>query len=268
MSPPITPWDSAGSKTATCADEAKGPVWDLPIRILHWGFAILLATSVGLALGAEHNPTLFRWHMLLGLAASGLLVLRVALGFAGSRYARFWNFPLRPSAVATYFKGIFSNATTRYPGHNPGSALAATSMFVLIAALVSTGAGWGGGELKEAHGPLAYTLIAVIVLHLAGLGMHAVRHRENVLIPMLTGRKQGNPDQAAKALHPVWSCALVLAGVMWIVSLFQGHTPGASTARLPLTGTVVSLGKDGRREGRHSDREHEDHGRGSPRSHN
>ncbi len=218
-------------------------IWDLPTRLFHWAFTLLLTASIGLALVADEGSPVFQWHMLCGLAAASLLVLRLVAGFAGSRYARFASFPLAPRTVAHYFGGVFSGKAERFAGHNPGSALAALAMFFLVGLLVLTGLGVGGEDVQELHGPVAYTLMAVIGLHLAGLVAHTLRHRENIAASMLTGRKLGLPEQGLATAHPAWGLAFLLAGGAWVAGLFAAHDARAATTRLPVIGTVIELGE-------------------------
>ncbi|MCC6233201.1 MAG: cytochrome b/b6 domain-containing protein, partial [Verrucomicrobiales bacterium] len=227
----------------------------------HWGFAFLLTASIALALVADEGSRLFQWHMLCGLGAASLLILRLISGVAGSRHARFAAFPLSPQAVMRYFRGVVTGTADRYAGHNPGSALAALAMFALVGILVITGLGMGREEMEELHEPVAYALMAVIGLHLAGLIAHTVRHRENIAVSMVTGRKLGHPDQAVVSARPVWGLAFLIVGVAWIVGLFAAHDPRAATTRLPLSGTVLALGERESQGDRHEGDER-GHGRG------
>jgi len=219
-------------------------VWDFPIRLLHWAFAGCLAASIGLAFLADDHSGLFQVHMLLGVVALFLLAIRVLLGFAGSRYARFASFPLRPGEVFGYVGSAIAGLTKRYPGNNPGSAVAAVLMFLLVPALFVTGAGWGGDAIEEAHGALAWLLLAVITLHPAGIALHTLRHRENIAAAMLSGTKEGDPADAISSPQRWFGALLLLAGGAWIVALFGSHDAKAAKVRLPLAGTVINLGAE------------------------
>lgn len=238
-------------------------VWDLPTRLFHWMFAGLLTVSLLVALVVDEDHPWFQWHALCGLAAASLLVLRIGLGLAGSRHSRFSGFPLRPGAIARYAAGVFTGTARRYSGLNPGAAVAAVLMFTLVPALVLTGIGWGGESLEDLHGALAYSLMAVIGLHLAGLAAHTLRHRENIAASMITGRRAGPAEDGIPSSHPVWGMAFLIAGVLWTAGLFTRHDARAATTRLPLVGSVVPLGEgasqgephEGRKTAR---REHDD----------
>jgi cytochrome b len=182
--------------------------------------------------------------MVFGLVAAFLLLLRIVLGLIGSRHARFMRFPLRPAEIAGYFAGVFTGKTRHYAGNNPGSALAALAMFVLVPLLVFTGIGVGGEAMDDPHEILAYGLLGAIGAHLLGLLVHTLRHRENIAAAMITGRKIASPEEALRSAHPVWGLLLLITGAVWIIALFNNHDAHAATVRLPILGTVVQLGEN------------------------
>ncbi len=227
----------------------KLPVWDLPTRLFHWAFALSVTLSLVFALTAgEHSP-LFQLHMLFGLIAVFLLILRVGLGLFGSRHVRFANFPLKPTELVHYFAGVLTGAAKRYAGHNPGSALATLAMIGLVPLVVLTGALGGGEAFEDAHEVLAYTLLGVIGAHLLGLVLHTLRHRENIALSMIDGKKAVAPEEAIRSAHPVWGAALFAATGAWIFALFANHEVDAARVRLPVIGTVVQLGENEGGEG-------------------
>lgn len=197
---------------------------------------------------------LFQLHMLFGLSAAIVLALRVFLGIFGSRYVRFSQLPLSPTRIAPYFAGVVTGRTRHYVGHNPGSALAALAMFLLVPALVISGI--RAEAFEDAHGVLAYVLIAMIVVHLCGLVVHTIRHRENIAASMVTGRVEGAPEDGLRTAHPIWGIVLAILGVDWIVALFGNHDAQAAAVRLPMIGTVLQLGEP-RGESHHDDDKHD-----------
>ena len=218
-------------------------VWDLSLRFFHWAFAASLVAALGLALVCDKHDALFAWHMLFGIAAVALLLLRLVLGVGGSRYARFSRLPVGPREIFSYFRSVFRGGAARHVGHNPGSALAALAMFLLVPSLLATGLGGSRDPWEDLHGGLAYGLLAVIGVHLAGLVWHAVRHRENVALLMITGRKEGRPEDGLASAHPGWALGCAIAATAWIGGLFANHDPAAARVRLPFTGTYIQLGE-------------------------
>lgn len=219
-------------------------IWDIPIRLLHWAFAGSLSASLAIALVADDDSPLFQFHMLLGLVAAFVLLLRIILGFVGSRHARFTHFPVRPTQIVRYIGGVFTGNARVYAGNNPGSAVAALVMFTLVPLLIVTGIGTGGEAFEDVHGVLAYVLLGAIAAHLLGLIVHTIRHRENIAAAMITGRKAGVPAEGLQSAHPVWGVLLLLTGAAWITALFQNHDAKAATVRLPVIGTVMQLGEN------------------------
>lgn len=201
---------------------------------------------------ADDDGPLFQLHMLAGVVAMFIVVLRLVWGLVGDRHARLVNFPLHPRELLGYTRDAILKKTRRYAGNNPGSALAAVLMFLLVPALMISGGAFDRGEAEDLHGALAWALLAVVVLHLSGLAWHTIRHRENIAAAMITGTKHGDPADALRSARPLPALVLLLAGGAWISALFANHSQGGDTVRLPLTGASIRL-----REGGDEDREHE-----------
>lgn len=235
-------------------------VWDIPARLFHWAFAASLTAAMGLGFLVDDEQPLFQLHMLFGIVALFLLVVRVVMGLVGSRYSRFASFPLRPREVVSYLVSAAVSKTRRYAGNNPGSALAAVLMFLLVPALFTSGIGLGGEALEEVHETLAWALVVVVALHLLGLAWHTLRHRENISLAMVTGKKAGRPEDAISSAHAAWGIVLVLVAGLWIAALFAGHNASTATVKLPGVGVTLQLGEkesgDGKRHQR--GRDHDD----------
>ena len=100
-------------------------IWDWPIRFFHWAFALCAGGALGLTLLADAGSKLFVWHMLLGIAACFLLLVRLAIGFFGNRYNRFPAMLFSPAETCRYCWGIVTFKPIHYVAHNPGAAAAA-----------------------------------------------------------------------------------------------------------------------------------------------
>ncbi|GAB1489010.1 hypothetical protein MASR2M8_14610 [Opitutaceae bacterium] len=230
----------------------KTLVWDLPTRLLHWGFAATVSAAFVVAFAVDDESPLFQLHMIFGLAAAFLAVVRIALGLVGSRHARFRNFPLKPMEAVRYAIGVVSGRARSFAGNNPGSAWAALAMLALVPLLALSGIGSGGEAFEDLHEVLAYALLAIVGAHLAGLALHGVRHHENPALPMITGRKDVPSQEGISSAHGAWGLALLGVATTWIVGLFASHDPAAATVRLPVVNQLVNLGesREGEREWR------------------
>jgi hypothetical protein len=63
--------------------------------------------------------------------------------------------------------------------------------------------------LEDAHGALAWALLAVVIVHVAGVALSSLMHRENLVGAMITGRKRGAPAAAIRGSRWVVGAALV-----------------------------------------------------------
>lgn len=165
-------------------------VWDPMVRLFHWS----LVTSFAVAwLTGDEMMSVHEWA---GYAAGALVALRLVLGFVGSPYARFRQFIRSPGKTAAYAGDILRSREARYVGHNPVGAIMVMALLASMAALAFTGwmqttdAYWGVEWVEEVHELLANVLLALVTLHIAGVVLASVRHHENLVRAMITGRKR------------------------------------------------------------------------------
>ena len=165
-------------------------VWDLFVRAFHW----CLALSFVVAWFTSHSSE--DVHHLAGYAAAALVAVRVIWGVIGTHYARFAQFTRGPRTVANYLKAIATGREARYIGHNPaGGAMVLTLMRVMAATagsgwMMTTDQFWGVEWVTKAHDWIAHGLLLLVLVHLAGVLLASVRHRENLVGSMVTGRKR------------------------------------------------------------------------------
>lgn len=218
-------------------------IWDIPNRFFHWAFAGSITAAIAIGFLVDDEKPLFQLHMLFGIVAMFLLVLRLVMGVVGSRYSRFTSYPVHPREVIDYMTSAVISKTKLYAGNNPGSAVAALLMFALVPALFISGNGYGGDSVEELHELFAWALLAVIVMHLAGLTWHTIRHQDNISLSMVTGRKTGRQEDAITSAHLLWGVGILLASGLWIGALFAGHNTNTATVRLPGIGVTLQLGE-------------------------
>ena len=102
-------------------------IWDLPLRIFHWSFAI---TVLGAWYTIEQGSELIDLHMKFGFVALALLIFRILWGVIGPKHARFSQFIPSPKQLLNYVKS--PNNGTKIAGHNPLGALMVIMMILLI----------------------------------------------------------------------------------------------------------------------------------------
>jgi cytochrome b len=165
-------------------------VWDPFVRAFHWA----LAASFAVAWISSEN-----WdglHEAVGYAAGALVALRVAWGFFGPRYARFAEFVRPLQTVIDYLRAIRRGSERRYIGHNPAGGamilvlLAAMAATAISGWLLTTDAFWGSTVMQRGHSLLAHGVLLLVLLHLGGVALASVRHRENLVRAMIVGAKR------------------------------------------------------------------------------
>ena len=164
-------------------------VWDIAVRGFHWSLAI---SFLGAFLTAE-SERLRDVHVVLGYAMLGLVAFRLLWGLVGTRYARFRSFAFGPRDVAAYLKSLLAFRPRHYLGHNPAGSWAIYALLVLTVLAGASGYATyndvGGHWLEELHEGVANTLLAVVIVHIAGVLVSSLIHRENLVRSMLTGYK-------------------------------------------------------------------------------
>jgi cytochrome b len=256
-----------GSIPGTVEGEAgkkRVPVWDLPTRLLHWLLSASFLGAMVIALAADDDGALFQMHMMLGLTAAFVVLLRVVWGVIGTRYARFGSFIFGPSALLRYLKSVFTRVGERHAGHNPGSAYAIYAMLILTIGLAVTGVLQQTREpLEELHEILAYLMLLTVAMHVTGLVLHTIRHRENIALSMLDGKKEADAQQAIASPGLLAGVLVLALCAGWAYFVLAGHDPGRR--QLNLLGLTVPLGEeedededDGERDHDHEERHHRD----------
>lgn len=195
-------------------------VWDAPTRLGHW----LLVVSFAGALLTGDSERQRILHAAFGATMVGVIAFRLVWGILGSRYARFSSFAFGPRAVLHYLRAIVTLRAVRHLGHTPAGSWAIWSMLGLgvLVGVTGYGAYRGGPDwLEDAHGALAWTLLAVVAVHVAGVFLSSVLHRENLVAAMVTGRKRGEANQSIRGSR--WLAAAVLGALA--LGLWLGRIP-------------------------------------------
>jgi cytochrome b len=183
-------------------------VWDPFVRIVHWA----LAATVLIAWMFDEPLWMHTW---LGYVAVMLVVVRILWGFVGPEHARFVNFVRGPRVVIGYLAGLIRFSSRRYLGHSPAGGAMIIALLVMI--VVTTGTGIANLAAEQGEGPLASVIakvepqpgqrhpelfirevhetaanitLALVVLHVCGVLLASIAHRENLVLAMITGRKR------------------------------------------------------------------------------
>jgi cytochrome b len=207
-------------------------VWDLPVRLFHWLIVVLVLSAW---VTKEVGGNAMTYHMWIGYTVLALVLFRVLWGFVGSACARFSDFVCAPGTVLRYLFGASQEGAIRSHGHNPAGGWSVLALLTCL--LVQAVTGLFANDEIFIEGPLAgrvgqdmsnwittvhrynfNVLLGLIALHVAAVLFHLLVKRENLIVPMITGRKRVPPEHATSA-RPVgvWRAVLALlvcAGVV------------------------------------------------------
>jgi len=203
-------------------------VWDIPVRVFHWLLVALIVVSFTTA---QIGGNAMRIHELSGFSILTLVLFRVLWGIFGSTYARFSDFVRHPRQAIEYARSLRRGRSAFYAGHNPLGGWMVVAL--LLCLLVQTATGLFANDDVMTEGPLFewvskrtsdilsrihevnfYVLLALITLHVAAALYYLWGKRENLILPLFTGRKQVREAQDVPASRdaPLW-LALVLVAV-------------------------------------------------------
>ena len=172
-------------------------VWSLPTRLLHW----VLVCAFVVAFYTATSELKRDIHVDAGYVAGIVIILRWFYGFLMKDFSAFRRFPPNPDAGIAYIKGIVTGKAKRYLGHNPAGALAIYTMLTIGALTIITGymsfndivVPFGlidDEQMKVFHNYAAHAWLWVVGVHLVGVAVGCLIHRENLVLSMITGYKR------------------------------------------------------------------------------
>ena len=188
------------------ADQSNPTIWDPLVRVFHWALVLCVFGAIGLGHFGPLDMTLHFW---LGYSVIGLLAIRILWGFVGTATARFANFVTGPGPVLRYVLTLPARKPSHSRGHNPLGGWSVVAMLVVLCLQVLTGLctdpddfinvgplaqylpdGWPRLALSWHH-KLGWVLIGLLALHIGAIWFYRVWKREDLITPMITGRRQG-----------------------------------------------------------------------------
>jgi cytochrome b len=210
-------------------DPASTLVWDWPLRIWHWAFALVITGS--LATGLAGDISLMEWHMRLGYAALGLLLFRVGWALWGGRYARLSSFRVGIGSLVAHFRGRAATMPRTAPGVlltvglvllvalQAGSGLFTTDDIFTDGPLVRHASRDTVALMSFIHHRAFWAVLGLIGVHLLAHVIYALR-RDPTPLSMFTGRK---PVAVPPTRHLMWrgvlTAAAAAAAVWWGLSV-------------------------------------------------
>ena len=207
-------------------------VWDLPTRLFYWAIPLLVAAD---AFSIQHDRGAL--HLLCLHATLALLLFRVAWGVVGSETSRFSQFVRGPAAVIRDLAQLTGQGPDDQVGHS------ASGGWLLLLLLGDLGVETGTGLFSEgppSPGPLAHLisqpasealttvhaysfgiLVGLIGVHVLAILAYAGLKKQNVLRPMITGRKRlPGATRQPRIAPPLLAImlAILAACLAWLVA--------------------------------------------------
>ncbi len=198
-------------------------VWDAPTRLFHW-----LAVVLVVAAYVTWRLNWMDWHERVGYTLLALLFFRLLWGFFGSETARFSRFLAAPGRAAQHLAHFFRREPDRQIGHNPAGGWMVLLLLALLLGETLTGL-YIDNDIAD-EGPLTelvparianlidalhtvfwQALLAAVALHLLAILVYAAAKRQNLVLPMVTGRKS-LPESVAPPCLAGAARALLLFG--------------------------------------------------------
>jgi cytochrome b len=192
-------------------DDVPRLVWDLPLRLSHWGLALAVT---GAFVTDWIGTAAFGGHVFCGSAALVIVLFRVAWGFVGPAHARFSDFLRGPRAVLASLPGLTRAAHRRLAGHTPLGGWMVLALLGLVGAQACLGLfandeishsgplyGYVGGALSNRlsawHVRIAYAILGAVALHVAAALYYRFALGDDLVRPLVTGYKRGVGADAA-----------------------------------------------------------------------
>lgn len=173
-------------------------VWDVPVRVCHWGLAACVAANLWFT---EEGGTI---HQYIGYTAAGIVLFRLFWGMVGSRHARFSDFWPTPRRLRHHIRSLLRREPETHAGHNP---LGALMMLVLWAVVIGLGVSgylmesdrfYGVEIIEETHEILAESLMPLIALHVLSALAMSLLLKSNLIAAMISGKKTIHSDTLPK----------------------------------------------------------------------
>lgn len=210
-------------------------VWDLPVRLFHWASVLLV-----LVLWLTERWNWMGAHVLAGELLLGLVVFRLLWGVLGSESARFARFLRPPGDALAHLRAVFHREPDVSPGHNAAGGWMVVGLLGLLLGECLIGVfvnndvadegrftelvpAWVLNLATDLHTWLFRVLLGAVALHLTAIAVYAVAKRQNLVGPMLTGRKRLPGRVAAPRMAGLGRAALLAglaAAVAWAVGRY------------------------------------------------
>ncbi|MEO0441942.1 MAG: cytochrome b/b6 domain-containing protein [Pseudomonadota bacterium] len=209
-------------------------VWDWTVRLFHWLIVLLIPLMWWTA-----EEGMMDWHRRLGLTLFALVLFRLIWGFAGTWTARFVPLIKRLGSFPTYVRDLIARRNTPSFGHSPVGTLAVFALLTALSIQVGTGlfsvdvdglesgplailvSFKTGREIADFHELNFDILVALIALHIIAVAIYRFVLKDDLVRPMVTGRRSDVEPVSVVKIRPVAlivSVAIAAAGLYVVMN--------------------------------------------------
>ena len=168
-------------------------------------------------------------HYAFGYSAAGLVLFRLVWGLVGTRYARFAQFIRGPKEIIGHLGAALRGHQHVSPGHNPAGGIVMLGLMAIILLITFTGylsvKEFLGDFMSEAHEVVSSLALVLVVVHIAAAVIMSLLQKENLIRAMVTGKKQGLPDQAIRFAQYFIGLLLILGWGYCFYLTYSGALP-------------------------------------------
>ena len=185
--------------------ESKIKVWDIYTRIFH---ILLIFSIIGTLLTSLKENLLF-YHIWFGESIIALVIFRIGWGWLGNHFSKFENFIVGIRKTNSYLNSYLKFSPQRSIGHNPLAAIVIVFLLAFLLMITISGLIVLGGEeqigylsnyitipvgfaAKVVHLWLTIFLGGLVFVHLIGVLLGSILHKENLIYSIITGNKKAN----------------------------------------------------------------------------
>lgn len=214
-------------------------IWDLWIRLFHWSLAFLV---LFLIISGTTGAGFYDWHRPAGEAVLVLLLFRFLWGLMGSSNVRLHHLVSNPIHALQHLFALFKSQPGQYRGHSPAGAWATLALLLCLSIQAGTGlfiadedeliegAFYGTFSsstrdlLLTIHEWNATVLQVLLCLHVAMIALYFFVGRQNLLLPMITGKAHWRNSAAIPEVHfgKWWAGLVVIILSVLLISVIVG----------------------------------------------
>lgn len=213
--------------------QSMTPVWDLPVRVVHWAMVVTFVVLM-----VSVNTGMLQVHFYAGYTLTALLVFRLLWALVGTTYARFTGFNFSLRGLLAQCRAMLKREPLPYLGHNPAGSIMVVLLWAVLLAQGLSGLfysddvfwfgplnmnapDWALNLAASLHPRLPPLIMLLIITHIAAVLYHQFVLREPIVKAMVKGNKPSVVNAPARSeISVLWLLFSIVPALGWWVWLF------------------------------------------------